>query len=339
MNVIELNVKDYIKKQTNNISFENENTIFYISQIKCNKPNYINFNEIYKLYNEFKKLGKNLYITQDKIIKKIEFHNDKIFLEWPLVETKDITSTANTYLTNFLTTKYEFTNENIGLDKIEQTKIMSFAELIYLCSDSIKEFCSVNNGTIEEMEKAEKKFKRLISIYQEEVEQSFSIDDLSKIPSIISNIEKNNSNLSAITEELSFNDEMEVIEPWIKYKDILSIFFHFFKLEIVYYSFMIESERKKPKLCNICGKYTIGKCKCMKVSDSFRRNQNKKCQRLRTKLEMYLNTYSEVIPIEYKMKADRMVEQARDDKIKHWQDLPELRRLCYEIEAKLKETK
>lgn len=339
MNVVELNVKDYIKKQSNNLAFKGYNKVFYISSLQSNKHNYLSFDEIYKLYRGFKILGKNLFVAQDKSIYKIEFHNDNILFNWPLIINKNITELEDSYLTNFLTTKYSFDNEDIGLNKLEKTEIMNLAELIYLCSDSIKDFCKALDYSIQEIEKAEKKFKRIISIYQDGIEQVFSMDDLCKLPDIIYNIEKKNPNLSSITEQLIFNDELEVIEPYINYNSILSVFFHFFKLEIVYYSFMIESERKKPKLCNICGKYTIGKCKCMKVSDSFRRNQNKKCQRLRTKIEMYLNTYSDVIPIEYKMKAERMIEQAKEDKIKHWQDLPELRRLCYGIEAKLKETK
>jgi len=74
------------------------------------------------------------------------------------------------------------------------------------------------------------------------------------------------------------------------------------------------------------------------VSASYRRNQNKKCARLRNKLEIYLNTYYEIIPVNYRMKAERMLEQANEG-VKHWQDLNELRRICYNIEKNLKETK
>lgn len=339
MNVIELNVKDYIKRQTLNIAFEGNNKTFFVCTERTANDNYVIFDDVYKLYNDFKKLGKNLFLEQDNIINKIEVHDDKILFKWPLITKTILTEREDKHLTNFLTSKYSFNNDDIGLNLVSQNDILNFSVLIYLCSDSIKSFVrGLNSYDESEIQTAEKKFNRIIAITENKVVESFHSSNLQIIPEIIAHIESTKQSLSQIVEELLFNEEFETIVPWLKYTDILAIFFHFFKLEIVYYSHTIENEIKKPRLCPICNKYVIGKCKCMTVSASYRRNQNKKCARLRNKLEMYLDNYSCFIPIEYRMKAERMLEAA-DDGIKHWQDLPELRRLCYGIEAELKETK
>ena len=332
MSTFELNLKDYIKKQTNNILFEYNNKLYFTSLLKSDSPNYIKFDELYKCYINFKKLGKNTYKCQDGIINKIEFDKD-IILNWPLVNDREITSDSRTFITKFLNDKYNFNNEIMGLNDMNSSQIISFAQLIYLCSDAIKDYCT-GDFSLEEIEAANKKFEKFIHIHNQTIKESFNeIDTLSIIPKIISEIELKYPYLSQIKEILEYNDKFYVIEPCIKYSNCLSIFFHFFKLEIVYYSFVREEDRKKPKLCSKCGKYSIGKCKCMTISPTYRRRQNRKCETLRKKLKDYLDKYKDVISEEYYRKTERMLEENH-----HWQDLNELSRLCDGIEEQLKET-
>lgn len=333
-----MNLKDYIRKQTNNILFESNYTEFFISVNSSNKRQYLLFDEIYKLYNEFKKLGKNIYLSQDKTINRIEINDDELDLKWPLTDSNSITSKSDEYLTCFLDTEYVLNDKDIGLKQEKRIDIVNFSELVYLLSDSIRSFCELEEHDIKGHEKASKKMARIVKITENEIEQAFQSFDLNKVPQIIRGIVKLYPSLSKITEELRYNDDYEAIEPYIKYKNITAVLFHFFKLEIVYYSFIVVKERKKSTLCPVCGKYNIGKCKCMNVSASFRRNQNKKCALERKKLARYVDMYSDIISNEYLFKANRMLEEAEEHN-NHWQDLAELRRLRYGIEAQIKETK
>lgn len=346
MNVIELNVKDYIRRQTKNTAFKANKAVFYIHERKCNIQNSLIFNDIYKLYNDFKKLGKQLFLNQDRTINKIKIQDNNISVKWPLIKSLTLSEQENNYLTNFLTSKYSFNNNDIGLNLISLNDIVNFSELVYLCSDSIKSFAEALFSYDEsDLNKAEDKFKRIINIYQNGIEQAFQKSDLRIIPEIIHYIDTTNPQLSQIVEELSvkellgeelLSDDHYTITPWLNYTNILSVFFHFFKLEIVYYSHIIVEETKKPKLCPICNKYVTEKCTCMTISESYRRNINKKNERLRKKLVLYLNTYRGIIPMDLERRADKMIEQANED-IKHWEDYPELKYLCDNIKIIIKE--
>lgn len=338
MDTVQSNVKDYIRKQTLNTSFNGKDKVFYIHTNKNSNSSHLSFDDIYKLYNDFKKLGRQLFLNQDGIINKIEIQDDNISVKWPLTKGLTLSEQENNYLTSFLTSKYSFDNNDIGLNLISLSDILNFSELVYLCSDSIKSFAkAINSYGENEIITAEKKFKRIITITQNETEQAFQLSDLSKIPKIINHVEIKYPNLSRIIEELLYNEEFETITPWLKYTNILSIFFHFFKLEIVYYSHIIETETKKPKLCPICNTYVTGKCACMRISPAYRRNVNKKNERLRQTLKLYLNTHIDMIPIDLRMRAEKMIEQADEDKIKHWEDYPELKYLCDNIKKIIKE--
>ena len=183
MNINELNVKDYIRKQTTNTAFTGKEKKFFIHIKKCYKSNCLSFDEIYKLYNDFKKLGKQLFIEQDGKIHKIEILDDKLSIKWPLIIKSTLSERENIHLTNFLTSKYSFDNNDIGLNQISLSDILNFSELIYLCSDSIKSFVKgLNNYNKSEIQIAEKKFSRIIAIYENEVEQSFQSSNLQRIP-------------------------------------------------------------------------------------------------------------------------------------------------------------
>ena len=333
MSVLDLNVKDYIKRQTNNIVFGNNDNLYYLSLLKCNSANYININDFYKCYNDFKKLGKYTYRAQDGIINKVKVE-EKIIITWPLVKNNDLTHESIACLTNYLNGKYNFNNQALGLNNINSAQIISFAQLIYLCTDAIKDYCSSNFNS-DEISRAEEKFKKIIQITNKNIISYFDgLNVFNMISEIISSVEEKNPALSQIQEILKYNEDYNIIETYIKYSNCLSVFFHFFKLEIVYFSFIKEEKIKKPKLCTKCGKYTIGKCKCMTIDSDFRRNQNKKCGTLRKKIAWYIEEYPQIIPENLYRKSIRMLEDKH-----HWQDFNELERLCTGIEQKLKEPK
>lgn len=332
MSVFELNVKDYIKRQTSNIVFEYDDNLYYLSLLKTNKPNYINFNDFYKLYNDFKKLGRDTYQSQDGIINKVKI-DGKIIVTWPLIKNNNLTLESNIHLTNFLNGKYNFNNKKMGLDNVNSSQIISFAQLIYLCTDAIKDYCTCDFSP-EEISNATKKFEKIIQIPNKNIEIYFDEEDaLSVISEIISRVEEINPDLSQIKEILKYDTVYNIIEPFIQYSNCLSVFFHFFKLEIVYYSFIRDENKKKPKLCAKCGKYSIGKCKCLTIDSGYRRNQNKKCQTIRKKLSWYIEEYPNIISENLYRKSIRMLEDNH-----HWQDFKELERLCTSIEQQLKET-
>lgn len=340
-------LKNYIKSETKNIGFNFNGQIIYISQEKekIYNDNKIPFNRIYELYTEFKALGKDLYKNYGETSYKIIIDENEVKLQWL---DENIYDKAQKNLTYLLTSKYSINNEDLGLYNIRKKDILNFAAFVYLCSKSVEKYYKIQNLTKKyataEYQKTMDFFKKYMKIYENKIEREFELSDLGKIPIIVEKMESKKSNISQIYEKLKYTDnipnnanidkiksELNVIMPYIIFNNLMSILFHFFKLEIVYYSFLIE-EKKKPHLCKICHKWVIGKCNCVTFNNSYRSNINKKCKNRKDKLKWYLDEFDNFIFTKYKHEIKQVLNQRG-----HWQDLPKLEKLINDVENCLKE--
>ena len=340
-------LKNYIKSETKNIGFNFNGQIIYISQEKekIYNDNKIPFNRIYELYTEFKALGKDLYKNYGETSYKIIIDENEVKLQWL---DENIYDKAQKNLTSFLTSKYSINNEDLDLYNIRKKDILNFAAFVYLCSKSVEKYYKIQNLTKKyataEYQKTMDFFKKYMKIYENKIEREFELSDLGKLPIIVEKMESKKSNISQIYEKLKYTDnipnnanidkiksELNVIMPYIIFNNLMSILFHFFKLEIVYYSFLIE-EKKKPHLCKICHKWVIGKCNCVTFNNSYRSNINKKCKNRKDKLKWYLDEFDVFIFTKYKHEIKQVLNQRG-----HWQDLPKLEKLINDVENCLKE--
>lgn len=337
-------LKNYIKSETKNIGFYFNGQIIYISQEKekIYNDNEIPFNRIYELYTEFKALGKDLYKNYGETSYKIIIDENEVKLQWL---DENIYDKAQKNLTCFLTNKYSINNEDLGLYNIRKKDILNFAAFVYLCSKSVENYCRLTKEYVNEeyYQEVNDFMKKYMKVYENKIEREFELSDLGKIPIIVEKMESKKSNISQIYEKLKYTDnipnnanidkiepELNVIMPYIIFNNLMSILFHFFKLEIVYYSFLIE-EKKKPHQCKICHKWVIGKCNCVTLNNAYRSNINKKCKNRKKKLKWYLDEFDNVIPAKYKQEINQALDQKG-----HWQDLPKLEKLINDVEDYLK---
>lgn len=338
-------LKNYIKSETKNIGFYFNGQIIYISQEKekIYNDNKIPFNRIYELYTEFKALGKDLYKNYGETSYKIIIDENEVKLQWL---DENIYDKAKKNLTCFLTNKYSINNEDLGLYNIRKKDILNFAAFVYLCSKSVENYCCLNKEYVNEeyYQEINDFMKKYMKVYENKIEREFELSDLGKIPIIVEKMESKKSNISQIYEKLKYTDSMpnnaninkvesepSVIMPYIIFNDLMSILFHFFKLEIVYYSFLLE-EKKKPHQCKICHKWVIGKCNCVTLNNAYRSNINKKCKNRKKKLKWYLDEFDDFIFTKYKHEIKQVLNQRG-----HWQDLPKLEKLINDVENCLKE--
>ena len=317
MEISDLNVRRYIKEQTKNIAFKRNRKLFYISY--NDQSNNVDFDSVYKNYYKLKMYGKELIDEQIGKINIIEFHNNKMDFKWPLFER----NSSNSDLIHLITNKHVLKNEILGLDKLEQVEIDSFATFMYLCSDSLKNFCNNYFST----EHTGYEFDRLIRKYNGTINTAFDDNDLEKIVRIIQRIETLYCKLPGVKEILEYKDH--VILPVLCFNDELSLYFHFFKLEIVYYSHILQDETK-PKLCPVCNNYT-SKCTCITLTDTEKKRINRACEKLRKELNSLISNNRELL-------EDSLYEESREliDGSHSYKQLDRLKELIEIIHKQIK---
>lgn len=301
-----MTLKEYIK-------FNSKNTLLVSKRY--------DFNEIYNLYIDFKTLGKYLCKYD---FNKILILDNKLKFKWPFITINN----SDERLTNFINQSKLNNIEN----KITNNEIASLSTFIYLISSSIKQI-NIEYSYSEIMNKLNMKISRLLNIYINNNIQEFTLDNLTFIPTIIDKLYKKNYLFGYITEDLIYDDELAILVDYINFKNILSLFMHFIKLELMYYTSQIN-ESRKIKICPGCHEsklFSGKKCKeCKNKENSKRRNINKKCNTIRNKLQQCIS-FDESIPYELKMKICRMLEEKHS-----YIQYNELKRLLEEVEKRVK---
>lgn len=283
-----------------------------------NGRNY-NFNEFYHFYLSFKNLGKEL--CKEYNLKQITITKDNeiISFPWPLLSISKI-NTHIFFLPN------EIDNYFSQLEKeISSNEICSLSILISEISRKLKLYEYHGSDYIDPIQS---KIFSLVESINKKNPVVFEYNNINSYPKLFKQLEVINPKINLMKEDLCSNDKNTVIN--YNYINIVSLIMHFIKIEIMYYTSIVNIAYL-PKKCNDCQKLFVGKSElcetCAKARATARRKINKKCNTLRIKIENYLSIYRESLPTEIILKSERMLEE------KHrFTQFKELDRLCKKIE-------
>lgn len=294
-----MNVKNYLKENTLNCLLKGE---------------IIDFNYFYSQYLKFKKLGNEIF--KDNKINKITVIDNEVKIPINF-------ASKNIYSNNII--KWE---ENLYIKKNIDEHI-NLAIFSHKLTKALKK--KLDEGTISS--NFEKEISDIIEIYINNKNSLEYKDVISELPIIIQKFGIANNYVNDIDEILLYRDDL--LRNYLNFANIFSLFFHYLKIEIVFYTHKSLYNSKPSKTCTICHKPHYSNVSLCKTCNDKRINEirsaNAKCKRRRDKLKEYIVQYNDVISPELIKKVKEILKKEHTHL-----DLQKLDLLKKEIEKELK---